>query len=70
MEACKIADLLVLNSNPLDDIKNSIDLLHVMKNGDLFNADNLNKITGDKAKFEPFFWVKEDAQVNSMMNLK
>ena len=68
LEVGKVADLLVLNSNPLDDIKNSIDILYVMKNGDLFNADNLNKITGDKARFEPFFWVKEDAQVNSMLN--
>jgi len=70
LEVGKVADLLVLNSNPLDDIKNSIDLLYVMKNGELFDADNLNKITGDKARFEPFFWVEEDAQVNSMLNSK
>lgn len=70
LEAGKVADLIVLNSDPLEDIKNSIEILYVMKNGDLFDAFNLNKLTGDKAKFVPFFWVKENAQVNSMMNVK
>ena len=70
LETGKIADLIVLNSNPLDDIKNSLDIVYVMKNGELFDADNLNKLTGDKARYETFFWVNEDAEVNSMLNIK
>lgn len=68
LEKGKIADLIVLNSNPLDDIMNTVDILYVMKNGELFDADNLNKLTGDKERFEPFFWTEEDAKIQTMLN--
>jgi len=35
------ADLVVLNSNPLDDIKNSSDIDTVIKNGVLYQADSI-----------------------------
>lgn len=44
LEAGKLADLLVLSGNPLDDIHNSNTIRFVMKNGELFDADTLDKI--------------------------
>jgi len=41
LEAGKLADLLVLDANPLDDIKNSIKIAEVMKNGRLYDAATL-----------------------------
>jgi imidazolonepropionase-like amidohydrolase len=35
------ADLVILNSNPLDDIKNSSDIDTVIKNGVLYRADSI-----------------------------
>ena len=44
IEVGKIADLLVLNKNPLDDIHNSREIRYVMKDGVLYDADTLDEI--------------------------
>src|SRR6185503_17324093 len=43
LEVGKMADLLVLDANPLDDIKNSSKIAQVMKNGRLYDAATLNE---------------------------
>jgi Tol biopolymer transport system component len=43
IEAGKFADILVLDSNPLDDIRNTVDLHFVMKNGRLYDARTLDE---------------------------
>ncbi len=40
----KLADLIVLNANPLDDIRNTNTIRYVMKNGRLYDGDTLNEI--------------------------
>lgn len=40
----KIADLIILNKNPLDDIHNSREIQYVMKDGILYDGDTLDKI--------------------------
>ena len=42
-EPGKLADLQVLDKNPLDDIKNSTAIRYVMKNGRLYDANNLRR---------------------------
>jgi len=44
IEPGKIADLIVLNSNPLDDIHNSRDIKYVMKDGILYDGDTLDEL--------------------------
>jgi hypothetical protein len=44
IEVGKIADLIILNKNPLDDIHNSREIRYVMKDGILYNGDTLDEI--------------------------
>ena len=44
LEVGKIADLLILDKNPLDDIHNTISIKYVMKDGILYNGDNLDEL--------------------------
>jgi imidazolonepropionase-like amidohydrolase len=44
LEAGKLADLQVLDANPLVDLKNTNSILYVMKNGRLYEAATLNEI--------------------------
>jgi imidazolonepropionase-like amidohydrolase len=44
IEAGKLADLLVLDANPLDDIRNSNTIDRVMKNGRLYDGDTLDEL--------------------------
>lgn len=43
LEEGKLADLLILGSNPLEDLRNTNSIEHVMINGRLFNGDNLHE---------------------------
>ncbi len=43
VEAGKLADLIVLESNPLDDIRNTNTIRYVMKNGRLYDGDTLDE---------------------------
>ncbi|HXC05992.1 MAG TPA: amidohydrolase family protein, partial [Bacteroidia bacterium] len=44
LEVGKIADLIVLNKNPLDDIHNSREIKYVMKDGILYDGDTLDEL--------------------------
>lgn len=44
IEGGKLADLLILERNPLDDIRNSTSIRMVMRNGELFEAETLRQI--------------------------
>ena len=64
LETGKLADLLVLNSNPLDDIRNTADLQYVMKGGTLYEADSLDEIWPNEQPFGEYYWIDEDALRN------
>ena len=55
LEVGKLADLIVLNQNPLDDIRNSDNIKYVMVNGRLYDSDSMNEI-GNREKPRLRFW--------------
>lgn len=56
LESNKLADLIILDNNPLEDIEATDDLNMIMLNGRLYDAETLDEtITGDHDT-KPFYW--------------
>ena len=63
LEVGKMADLLVLDANPLDDLKNTVKISEVMKNGRLYDAATLNETYPRKKALGPQWWSKVEPTV-------
>lgn len=62
IEPGKLADLVIFDRSPLDDIHNTSSIHWVMKNGELFEGDTLNQVWPEQKKLEPlWFWNNYDA---------
>ena len=61
IETGKRADLVVVDGNPLEDIRRSDDTAMVMVNGRLFNASDLSEIGGKQRPAPEFFWQRGGA---------
>jgi hypothetical protein len=59
LERGKLADLLVLECNPLQDIRCSLALEYVMKNGRLYDADTLAEVA-PRQRPAPALWFSDD----------
>ncbi len=56
LEAGKLADLLILDKNPLDDIRNTTSIDRVMKNGRLYDGDTLDEVWPQQNQLPSPYW--------------
>jgi Tol biopolymer transport system component/imidazolonepropionase-like amidohydrolase len=56
LEVGKLADLIVLDANPLDDLRNSEQVRYTMVNGRLFDAHTMNEVGNHPRERAPFWW--------------
>ena len=52
----KLADLIVLNANPLDDIRNTEKIKYTMINGRLYDVETMNEMGNREKERTPFWW--------------
>jgi imidazolonepropionase-like amidohydrolase/Tol biopolymer transport system component len=52
----KLADLLVMDKNPLDDIRNTETIKYTMVNGRLYDAESMNEVGNYDNKRTRFYW--------------
>ncbi len=56
VEAGKLADLVILDENPLSDIRNTNTIKYVMKNGRLYEGDSLDEVYPLQQNAPAFDW--------------
>ena len=62
LESGKLADLVVLDRDPLQDIRNSTAIRYVMKDGELFDGDTLNEVWPVEKPLPAMYWQREEDQ--------
>ncbi len=57
----RLADLIVLNSNPLEDIRNTADIRYVHAGGVLYDTATLDELWPRQKPFGPYPWINAEA---------
>lgn len=63
----KLADLIVLDANPLDNIRNSELVRYVMVNGRLYEAETLQEVGDSKPRGKFWFEMPGSGIIGNMM---
>jgi imidazolonepropionase-like amidohydrolase/Tol biopolymer transport system component len=59
LEAGKLADIVIIDGNPLEDIRRSEFVSHTMINGRLYEASSMNQVAPLKVERQPLFFERE-----------
>jgi hypothetical protein len=59
IEVGKLADLAIIDGNPLEDIRLSENVRYTVINGRLYDATTMDQLAPDQVKRKPFFFEKE-----------
>jgi imidazolonepropionase-like amidohydrolase len=57
----KLADLIILNANPLQNIRNTTDIKWVMKGGVLYDGMTLDEVWPSPRAYGPRPWINKEA---------
>jgi Tol biopolymer transport system component len=66
LETGKLADLVILNGNPLENIRESANIAYVMKGGRLYRGDTLDEVWPRAKPYGKFFWEMDEARPNDV----
>lgn len=67
LEAGKLADLVIMDKDPLADIRNSESISRVMLNGRLYDANTLDELAPRKRTRAPYWWEKQQRAEASVL---
>ena len=56
LEPGRLADMVIMTKDPLQDIHNTNSIRYVMKNGELYEGDTLDQLWPVEKKIPPFWW--------------
>ncbi|AKS41750.1 amidohydrolase family protein [Wenzhouxiangella marina] len=59
IEAGKLADIVVIDGDVLNDIRQSERVVYTMQNGRLYDSSTMNQIAPEQVELEPFFFETE-----------
>jgi cytosine/adenosine deaminase-related metal-dependent hydrolase len=63
----KLADLVILSGNPLEDIRNTNTITHVMKNGRLYEGDTLDEVWPRQRALPDYRWQDQRPRTSAGM---